>query len=140
MTASKLVDMLDGASDGACLAVLNRLDALPVPIKDIIKLVAKKLARVRKHETRAVADAASALISQVVRALQQHGAAGLAESAQGYPGGRRPHARKSPCRAGSRQPRKTPVPKPPLQRVRPSVSFEDDEILRKAARQLRKAA
>ena len=36
----KLVDMLDGASDGACLAVLNRLDALPVPIKDIIKLVA----------------------------------------------------------------------------------------------------
>ena len=54
----KLVDMLDGASDAACLAVLHRLDALPVPIKSIIKLVAKKLARVRKHETRAVADAA----------------------------------------------------------------------------------
>ena len=48
----KLVDMLDGASDAACLAILQRLDALPVPIKDIIKLVAKKLARVRKHETR----------------------------------------------------------------------------------------
>ena len=60
----KLVDMLDGASDAACLAVLHRLDALPVPIKDIIKLVAKKLARVRKHETRAVADAASALIAK----------------------------------------------------------------------------
>ena len=60
----KLVDMLDGASDAACLAVLHRLDALPVPIKSIIKLVAKKLARVRKHETRAVADAASALIQK----------------------------------------------------------------------------
>ena len=45
----ELVDMLDGASDAACLAVLHRLDALPVPIKSIIKLVAKKLARVRKH-------------------------------------------------------------------------------------------
>ena len=32
----RLVDMLDGASDGACLAVLNRLDALPVPIKSIL--------------------------------------------------------------------------------------------------------
>ena len=69
----KLVDLLDGASDGACLAVLNRLDALPVPIKDIIKLVAKKLARVRKHETRAVADAASALISKWCAAYNRHG-------------------------------------------------------------------
>ena len=46
------------------LAILQRLDVLPVPIKDIIKLVAKKLARIRKHETRAVADAASALIAK----------------------------------------------------------------------------
>ena len=60
----RLVDMLDGASDAACLAILQRLDALPVPIKDIIKLVAKKLARVRKHDSKTVADAASALISK----------------------------------------------------------------------------
>ena len=60
----KLVDMLDGASDAASLAILQRLDALPVPIKDILKLVAKKLARVRKHDSKTVADAASALIAK----------------------------------------------------------------------------
>tara|TARA_Y100000748_G_C15281508_1_gene404734 strand:+ start:67 stop:675 length:609 start_codon:yes stop_codon:yes gene_type:complete len=70
----KLVDMLDGASDAACLAILQRLDALPVPIKDIIKLVAKKLTRVRnKHDSKTVADAASALISKWCAAYNSHG-------------------------------------------------------------------
>ena len=69
----RLVDMLDGASDAACLAILQRLDALPVPIKDIIKLVAKKLARVRKHESKVVADAASALISKWCAAYNSAG-------------------------------------------------------------------
>ena len=130
----KLVDMLDGASDGACLAVLNRLDALPVPIKDIIKLVAKKLARVRKHETRAVADAASALIAKwcahynstappvsprAPRVTQE-----VVDLTQEKPVPRWKQA----------QPR-TVAPKPPLQREA-SVTFEDDELLRKAARKL----
>ena len=69
----KLVDMLDGASDGACLAVLNRLDALPVPIKSILKLVAKKLAHVRKHDSQTVADAASALIQKWCAAYNSPG-------------------------------------------------------------------
>ena len=69
----KLVDMLDGASDAASLAILQRLDALPVPIKDIIKLVAKKLTRVRKHDSKTVADEASALISKWCAAYNRHG-------------------------------------------------------------------
>ena len=70
----KLVDMLDGASDAASLAILQRLDALPVPTKDIIKLVALKLTRVRnKHDSKTVADAASALISNWKAAYNSHG-------------------------------------------------------------------
>ena len=29
----QLVDLLDGASDAACVAILRRLDALPVPCR-----------------------------------------------------------------------------------------------------------
>ncbi|CAH0378601.1 unnamed protein product [Pelagomonas calceolata] len=133
----KLVDMLDGASDGACLAVLNRLDALPVPIKDIIKLVAKKLARVRKHETRAVADAASALIAKWC-AHYNSTAPPVSPRAQKPPEvvDLTKEKEKPMPRWKQAQPRTAPVPKPPLQREA-SVTFEDDEILRKAARHLR---
>ena len=135
----KLVDMLDGASDGACLAVLNRLDTLPVPIKDIIKLVAKKLARVRKHETRAVADAASALISKWC-AHYNSTAPPVSPRAPKVTQEVVDLTQEKPVPRWKQAPPKERVPKPPLQREpssEPSVSFEDDEILRKAARQLR---
>ena len=128
----KLVDMLDGASDGACLAVLNRLDALPVPIKDIIKLVAKKLARVRKHETRAVADAASALIQKWCAAYNST-APPVSPRAPKVTQEVVDLTQEKPVPRWKQAPPRTQVPKPPLQREA-LVTFEDDEILRKAAR------
>ena len=127
----RLVDMLDGASDAACLAILQRLDALPVPIKDIIKLVAKKLARVRKHETRAVADAASALIAKWC-AHYNSTAPPVSPRVKEVVD----LTQEKPVPRWKQAQAERPVPKPPLQREA-SVSFEDDEILRKAARQLR---
>ena len=135
----KLVDMLDGASDAACLAILQRLDALPVPIKDIIKLVAKKLARVRKHETRAVADAASALIAKWC-AHYNSTAPPVSPRAPKVTQEVVDLTQEKPVpRWKQAQPRTAPVPKPPLQREA-SVTFEDDEILRKAARKLKGTA
>ena len=114
--------------------MLHRLDALPVPIKDIIKLVAKKLARVRKHDSRTVADAASALIAKWCAAYNSTAPPGLSESAQGHPGGRRPHAGEGEARAALEAgATKDGRPEAPLQREA-SVTFEDDELLRKAAR------
>ena len=133
----KLVDMLDGASDGACLAVLNRLDALPVPIKDIIKLVAKKLARVRKHETRAVADAASALISKWC--AHYNSTAPPVSPRAPKPQEVVDLTQEKPVPRWKQAPPQRQVPKPPLQREA-SVTFEDDEILRKAARKLKGTA
>ena len=129
----KLVDMLDGASDAASLAVLHRLDALPVPIKDIIKLVAKKLARVRKHDSKTVADAASALIAKWC-AHYNSTAPPVSPRAQKPPEVVDLTQEKPVPRWKQAQPR-TVAPKPPLQREA-SVTFEDDETLRKAARKL----
>ena len=129
----KLVDMLDGASDAASLAILQRLDALPVPIKDILKLVAKKLARVRKHDSKTVADAASALISKWCAAYNSAPPKPVSPRVKEVVDLTQEKEKPVP-RWKQAQPR-TVAPKPPLQREA-SVSFEDDELLRKAARKL----
>ena len=130
----KLVDMLDGASDAASLAVLHRLDALPVPIKDIIKLVAKKLARVRKYDSKTVADAASALISKWCAAYNST-APPVSPRAPKVTQEVVDLTQEKPVPRWKQAQPRTVAPKPPLQREA-SVTFEDDELLRKAARKL----
>ena len=108
-----------------------------MPIKDIIKLVAKKLARVRKHDSKTVADAASALIAKWCAAYNSTAppvsprAPKVTQEVVDLT-----QEKEKPVPRWKQAPPQRQVPKPPLQRE-PSVSFEDDEILRKAARQLR---
>lgn len=151
----QLVDLLDGASDAACVAVLRRLDALPMPCRSVIELVAKKLARVRKHETRAIADKSSQLIAKW---CAHYGSAAPASrvrdvvdlTAEPSPKPQKPVPRwkqiPEEAAAEVRQARAAKAPpKPALERPHssdrpkaPSVPvFEDDEVLRNAARQLK---